>query len=321
VIGCKSKPIRHTAKGFLLCSEHGVRIHRNTFVYYNGDDRESRRQSRLRNFLPSLRQFGNASGLLDNKHKAESHRLGAENSEDALTFNIFASFCRGGYLPRVYDWLTGETTTSDQIKLFLWGLEIDLDRNLLIPWQPLLDVRGVLEKGIHRFLTEPDIVLLGPTHLVCIEAKFTSGNPLCIDGVDREHEKPKSRAALIGRYIEKNTVWNPAVLSKLDVGEKVHSQLLRMIVFASTITQRIDQGLNWMVVNLVSRTQWETRGLCAGYDFKDPSLAIPAKVSKHFKFCYWEQLFADVFAGIPQLQEVQTYFQKKTANLERAFKI
>jgi hypothetical protein len=323
VIGCKRKPIYHATKGFLYCADHGLEIHRNTFIYYNGETNEEKRQARLRNFLPFLQEFAKTSHLLDNKHKAESHRLGAENSEDALTYNILGGLHCRGHLPKLFEWLTGEATAANQLKLFLWGLEIDIATNSLIPWQPLLNVRGVLEKGIHRFLTEPDIVILGPKHLVFIEAKFTSGNPLCIDGLDCEHEKPKSRAALIKRYIENNTLWKPAVLSKLDVGEKVHSQLLRMIVFASTIAPRIDPGIDWLVVNLVSETQWKNHKHAErkGYDFEEPSSAIPGNVRDRLKFLYWEQLYREVLSGIPDLQDVQQYFQKKTANLEKAFNV
>src|SRR5476649_767416 len=62
------------------CSEHGIRLHTSTFVYWNGSDQ--RDESRLRNFVVGqdlVRAIALPKGM-----KAESHRLGYEMSEDAL---------------------------------------------------------------------------------------------------------------------------------------------------------------------------------------------------------------------------------------------
>jgi len=65
-----------------VCPKHGLEIHKSTFVYYNGEGLEDKKKSRLRNILPFGRDFV-AKHILDNPHKAESYRLGSENSEDA----------------------------------------------------------------------------------------------------------------------------------------------------------------------------------------------------------------------------------------------
>jgi Holliday junction resolvase-like predicted endonuclease len=292
-----------------------LEIHKKTFVYYNGDGSKEKHQARLRNFLPGGRHFL-AAHILDNKKKAESHRLGAENSEDALTWNVFGELHRLGLTHVVYNMLTGENAAAKQVKLFLWGLNIDFADNRADFWECLENTRRSLENGIRRFLTEPDIILLGPKMLILIEAKFTSGNTVSVENEDVADEKPKSRHGLIQRYIENNQLWAP-VLCRGDLGETIHSQLLRMIVFACTMAQI--NNLDWKVVNLVSRTQWNKCGVRKGYDFKDPTNAIPKKVTDHFRFLYWEDFYHAILANEPLAKEIAEYIRKKSANLLRAF--
>jgi hypothetical protein len=306
---CKNKSAR-------ICEEHGLEIHKRTFVYYNGDGQQDKCEASLRNFLPGGREFLEA-WILHNENKAETHRLGSENSEDALTWNVFGELHRRRLLHVAYNFLTGEEVGIGQVKLFLWGLDIDFERNKAIPCEYLKKVREKLEKGIKRFLTEPDVVLLGPNQLVLIEAKFTSGNTLCVDGEDAVGEKPKSREGLIKRYIENNDFWQP-VLSRQDVGERIHSQLLRMIIFASTMAQMMNKQ-QWKLVNLVSRTQWDKCGPRKGTDFRDPTEFIPARVRDHFQFLYWEQLYKAILASELLTDDITEYMQRKSANLSKAF--
>lgn len=308
--GCKNDSVP-------ICEEHGLEIHKRTFVYYNGGTLQDKCEARLRNFLPDGREFLE-TWILRNKNKAETHRLGSENSEDALTWNVFGELHRCGLIHLAYNFFTGEGVGTGQVKLFLWGLELDFVGNKAKPCESLEEVRRELEKGIKRFLTEPDIMLLGPNELILIEAKFTSGNPVCIEGTDCADEKPKSRDSLIQRYIENNKLWEP-VLCRQDVGEKVHSQLLRMIVFASTMAQIMDKQ-QWKVINLVSRTRWDNCAHSKGYDHRDPTEFIPTRVRDHFQFSYWEHLYKETLASDPRTAEIAEYMQRKSANLSKAFK-
>src|SRR4051794_35276128 len=67
------------------CPAHGIRLHANTFVYWNGAQRTD--EARLRNFIVRddlVRRIALGKGM-----KAESYRLGYEMSEDALSWNVF----------------------------------------------------------------------------------------------------------------------------------------------------------------------------------------------------------------------------------------
>lgn len=321
VNGCNEDP---TQNGKVkVCTKHGLEIRKSTFVYYNGNSYEDKKTARSRNLLPFGRDFAKTH-IFDNKHKAESYRFGYENSEDALTWNIFGGLLYHGRLNRVYEYLTGQNASHDSIELFLWGLKIDFNDNQQPKtWKTLLEVRDVLEprKEIRTFPTEPDIMILGPSHLVCIEAKFKSGNPIAFNKEVADGEKPKSRNELIKRYVRPvqiNDKQIKPVIKPEHVGETVHSQLLRMFVFTSTIAQLVRRP-NWIVANLVSNTQWSNKKNSCEYDFENPTSSIPACVRNNFRFISWEK---DIYRNILKahsLDELTKYMENKTANLKKAF--
>jgi hypothetical protein len=179
------------------CPDHQIRLHSNTFVYWNGDDQQE--DSRLRNFIV---EKGLATQIaLKRGAKAEAHRLGYEMSEDALSWNVFVSLALFGRLKEAGEFLTGHSLSAEPT-LYLWGNRIDLVGGELGTYPPLLKVREYLESGINGFGTEPDIMLVVEDEIViCIEAKFGSGNPLAHDGEVKAGEKPVSRAGLLARYI------------------------------------------------------------------------------------------------------------------------
>ena len=319
VIGCNEKT--ESDGKFPICCRHGLEIHKSTFIYYNGKSLEDKKKARLRNLLPFGRDFF-AKHILDNPHKAESHRLGSENSEDALTWNIFGGLLYYERLHQVYNQLTGANSSPNQLKLFLWGLKIDFSVQQTETWEPLMKVRKHLEKDIKRFFTEPDIMILGPNHLVCIEAKFTSGNQIVMkEKPDMEGEKPNSREGIIERYIRRNKMWNPPMITPEELGENIHSQLLRMLVFTSTMAQL--EKRNWIVANLISKTQWDKKSnKSGGYGFDDPTPSIPSSVRNSFKFISWEcDIYENVLKRDPALVELSKYMKNKTANLQKAFEI
>ena len=102
------------------CPEHGIRIHSNTFVYWNGPGRDE--EARLRNFIVRhdlVRAIALPKGM-----KVEAHRLGYEMSEDALSWNVFESLAMAGRLREATQFLTGRNISSAP-RLYLWGRLID----------------------------------------------------------------------------------------------------------------------------------------------------------------------------------------------------
>lgn len=318
VRGCEARPadVAFGAGTFPVCLVHGIQLRRSeTFVYWNGAGEQ--RQARLRNFpiQPALA----ATIALESKAKAENHRLGYEMSEDALTWNVFVALAEAGALRAATCFLTGWDPGTEP-QLYLWGERIDLSGRAPERFAPLDAVRRKLEKGIRRFLTEPDIMLVvDGRSLVCVEAKFGSGNPMAHDGKTDADEKPKDRSGLIGRYLQPAIQSTRIAINEQSIGSRLHSQLFRNLVFASEMAVQQD----WHVVNLVSETQWRDRKDSQDYSYRNPTAEISAYLSaehrQRFAFRTWEQLYRQVIAPVPALQTLQAYMKGRSAHYRPAF--
>jgi hypothetical protein len=319
VRGCEAKPntAPYGRREMPWCSEHGIRLHTSTFVYWNGSDQ--RDESRLRNFVVGqdlVRAIALPKGM-----KAESHRLGYEMSEDALSWNVFVSLAMAGRLREAAEFLTGRSVRVEP-KLYLWGRRIDERREESAVYQPLLRAREALESDIHTFVTEPDIMLVADGEmLICIEAKFGSGNTLAHDGPPQTGRKPTSRTDLIARYLGDNTsALTKGIVRRDRIEPGMHSQLFRNIVFASEMAGEVP----WHVVNLVSSTQG------VGRDDKRKSYADPSQqvrgyltpeMQKRFTFRTWEGLHAAIIRDDATLTPLDMYLRGKSAHYLRAFNL
>jgi hypothetical protein len=297
------------------CSEHGIRLHSNTFVYWNGDGLEDK--ARLRNFIvqPELvRAIALPKGM-----KAEAHRLGYEMSEDALSWNVFVSLAVAARLRDSVQYLTDKRLRSEP-SLYLWGRHIDLHHGDFSLFPELARVRELLEKGIRRFPTEPDIMLIAPGEMViCIEAKFGSGNPLAHDSVTGAGEKPTTRQELLDRYLTPSEYARRSVQPP-QIAQRFHSQLFRNIVFACEMARE----LPWHVVNLVSATQRGTADEVRD-SFVPPTEDVRCYLHPDRQHCFtyrtWEGLHAALIRDDVRLGELDRYLRGKSAHYRRAFEL
>jgi hypothetical protein len=299
------------------CPEHGLRLHSKTFVYWNGPVRQD--EARLRNFIVSrdlVRTIALQKGM-----KAEAHRLGYEMSEDALSWNVFVSLAAAGKLRDAAHFLTGRSLRAEP-HLYLWGHHVDDPTGEYKLYEPLGRVRGVLEPDIHSFVTEPDIMLVAAGEmLICIEAKFGSGNPLAHDGAIKDGEKPTSRAGLLARYLGERTSQRTKDIVRTEhIGPTPRSQLLRNIVFAAEMAGETP----WHVVNLVSSTQ----GIGADDKYKsyaDPTDEVRGYLQPDCRHCFtfrtWEGLHSALIADEPALAALDRYLRGKSAHYRRAFNL
>ncbi len=303
-----------------VCVEHGIRLHAGTFVYWNGVENEV--MARLRNMLV---RSDLAKKFVEGKTgKVESGRLGYEMSEDALSWNVFVGLMEAGALGKAVNHLCG-TMPSREPDLYLWGFGIVDRADSPEAFVPLNAVRRHLEQGIRNFVTEPDIVLVIPGELlVCIEAKFGSGNPLAHPGKNAAGEKPTDVDGLVARYLPADARAARSAINRADVKDPLHSQLFRNVVFAAEMAAR--EGIeDWRVVNLVRITLWdEEKGKKrpAGYSLDDPTPEIErylrAEHRHRFSFRHWEGLHGSALRDIPTMAR---YMTSKSAHFRPAFNL
>jgi hypothetical protein len=310
-------PYRQGTKPF--CSEHGIRLHAGTFVYWNGAANQA--EGQLRNFRvrPDLAR----EIALGSATKAETYRLGYEMSEDALTWNVFVGLAEAGKLRETASFLIGQPLGAEP-DLYLWGLRIDVREGESGRFQPLDRVRDLLERDIRRFKTEPDIMLVVDGQLlISVEAKFGSGNPIAYDSTPVEGEKPTEREALLARYLAAGIRADTrAAVIPTDIAPTFHSQLFRNIVFASEMAA----GGDWYVVNLVSSTQGNNgRKGSNHYSFANPEDSIRCYLRPDRRECFsyrtWEGLHEAVIRDDTQLAVLDGYLRGKSAHFKRAFSL
>jgi hypothetical protein len=287
-------------------------LHARTFAYWNGPGRED--EARLRNFMvrPELAR----ATALGKGMKAESHRLGNEMSEDALSWNVFVSLADAGKLRDAAKYLTGRQLRTEP-QLYLWGRAVtEGDHGV---YSPLQRVRDALEPKIHTYFTEPDIMLVAEGEmLVSIEAKFGSGNPLAHEGEVKEGQKPITRVGLLKRYLGTETsVRTRSIVQSEQIGPAPRSQLLRNVVFAAEMAD----GVPWHVVNLVANS---LKGRSDMYkSFADPTGEIAGYLQPDYKHCFtyrtWEGLYANCVAGDTKLADLDGYLHGKSAHYCPAF--
>ncbi|MBN2269693.1 MAG: hypothetical protein JXN61_03710 [Sedimentisphaerales bacterium] len=304
-----------------FCPEHGLRIHKSGFVYYNGPGGEALITAAKRNLM------FHAQYCIDNfvrkSNKAESHRLCYESSEDALTFNVFAELLStGNELKKLLRRICNGSPT-DIPQLYLWGQRVDLDTPVS-PYNPLCTARRLLREDRLPYPTEPDIMLVVPNKvLICIEAKFGSKNPIAEERKVPQDQKPKSKTELIDKYCYRNSIirWNDIfTFDRMPV--RFHEQLFRNIVFAASIAE-VAGIEKWYVVNLRSQ---HVMNLKKGRAESMPVVRNVRSVLTHayknrFVHLTWEELYDICVRDNPHLHNLAWYMKNKTLNCQRAFNI
>jgi hypothetical protein len=305
--------------GLPYCPVHRIRIHAKTrtFVYYNGPDENSKRDAALRNILFERDYF--ERHILGHAAKAESYRICHETSEDALTWNVYSRMASRRMLASLISTFTG-LCSKNEPELYLWGLKVCLQDSSRPKLFPALDcARARFEKGITKFLTEPDIILYVPGQvLVLVEAKFTSGNTIASTSAshDVDGEKPKSREGILKRY--SSTELPADAAQSQPTSTCFYSQLYRNLVFAMFMASELN--VRWGLVNLVCEKHSHHQP-----DFQNPTefirSVLPEKLHNRFLFYSWERLFADHVAKATELKDLAEYMVNKSAHGIKAFTV
>jgi hypothetical protein len=288
------------AGGGDVCPEHGIRCH-SSGTYSYVDFR--------RNLIVEAELF--ATRVIGHPFKHETHRFNQENSEDALSWNVFRSLQRVGCLRRVAQLITGLDIPVEP-QLYLWGLS--LSDNHFEPWDLLIAARERFEANlpIKRPMTEPDIALHLPgKYLILIEAKFTSPNSFYADG-PRKDAVSLTKAELIDLY------WNEALVTldrnKARVASRVHYQLWRNLVFAESMTHIEGSSTPAYLASLTRQGQEQES--CAEF-----AALVRQPYKGHFQHVCWEQLIKEYCPNDDSLSALRKYAESKTAKLRPAFQL
>lgn len=305
-----------------FCPEHGLRIHKNGFVYYNGTSTDALAVATKRNLMFHGDYY--IEHFLKKGNKMESGRLCYENSEDSVSYNVFTSLLSDMQSIRKLASHITKKEIHDDVELLLWGGKIDLAHNNFTPFEPLLDVRKHLEHDIKQFATEPDIMLVAPKKFViCIEAKFGSKNPIADDSVEKVGEKPKGAFRLIERYCTKNRILDTNEI--FDFGQmpdRFYEQLFRNVVFSACMA-KLSNAPEWYVVNLRNRHLMNLRrGQPESMPIKRNIRSILRwKHKNRFSHLTWEEIYDLCVKGNPQLSNLAWYLKNKSLGCSRAFNI
>jgi len=305
-----------------FCPEHGIRIHKDSFVYYNGSSPDDLITATKRNLMFHSDYYG--ANFFKKENKMESGRLCYESSEDAVSYNVSTELLsNGAALKRLVGHITKQYI-KDDVDLYLWGGKIDLKNNSFIQYKPLIDVRKDLEHDIKRFATEPDIILVIPKKiLICIEAKHGSKNPIAKEQKEGQGEKPKSKSKLIERYCVKNNIIDTSAIFDFSNAPKLfYEQLFRNIVFAASMA-KLEGNADWYVVNL--RNQHVMNLKCGKPEsmpiMRNIRSILKSKYKKRFTHLTWENIYNHAVKGDYSLANLTWYLKNKSLNCGRAFNI
>jgi len=204
------------------CSKHNIYISPSTFEY----------QSELDNLLWKNKVD---LDLLERikKVKRES-RIARDNSEDAVTWNVFRFLERNNLVEMILNSIIGVTLKASEVIYWSYSQKENYS------WSELNKAREEFGEEIKRS-SEPDIIIKTDNTLLFIEAKLTAGN-----------ETIPSDTSNSKKYETGSDNWLSKVLKsdykKVAIVEKKY-ELLRFWLLGTWIAKQ--QDLDFYLVNLV----------------------------------------------------------------------
>lgn len=230
--------------------------------------------------------------------KAETWRLGNENSEDALSFNVFRSLQEADRLTDAARLLTGLDLDGEP-ELIVWGHRLGQTTV-----EPVAELKTALDQleGTAGQQTEPDVILRIPSWgWIFIEAKLRSPT-------STYKGRPDKLKGWKNRYAKADLFNEPALAAAEP--ETFPEQLLRNVAVAHAVAV----GEHVAVVALVRQTYAYAKAVT---NWADSYLADESIITRS---ATWEQIYA-LTEGQHQLSDLRVYLADKSVNLRKAFEI
>jgi hypothetical protein len=227
VKGCKEKVERqrkgsYKKKTSFKCPIHKIIISPSTFEYSSESDNLLWKESSDKELLEKVKE-----------RKRES-RISHDNSEDAVSWNVFRFLERNDLIEEILDAVTG--TALESAEVMYWSYSQKEDTR----WSALSEARKEFGEKTEEG-TEPDIIIKTDGALFFIEAKFTSGNETI------PHDLNDSKKYETGGDNWFSKVFN-SDFKTVALAEKKY-ELLRLWLIGTWIAHQ--QDLDFYLVNLV----------------------------------------------------------------------
>jgi len=276
------------------CPKHNIYISPTTFEY----------QSEIDNILWKEKAD---LDLFDRiKSAKRESRIARDNSEDAVTWNVFRFLEKSELLSEFLAKLRNSSATNPEI--IYWSYS----RSQQNVWNELKKARTEFGE-IPQRSTEPDLIVKSDDALFFIEAKLKASSKVDFNKRHTAEEK-KER---IRRYGRGDRFLKRPVEDIIDAG---YYQLMRLWVIGSSIAERVN--LEFYLVNLVLSGKEED----IERDFKR---YIKEDQSRKFLRITWEDIYQHISSSVLSGREedmIMRYFKNKTigyenGKLQRAFSI
>lgn len=275
------------------CAKHGIVFSPSTFEY----------QRRERNML-----WGDYGVLGAHTSKRES-RVARDNSEDAVTWNVFRFLERERLLVPYLSALSGMTLR--QAKAIFWSH----DRETGKPWEPPMAARTEFELTPSRG-SEPDLIVLTDRCLFIIEAKLTTGN-------NTVPSSPLSR----DKYVTGGGGWwSTAFVTGSDYAQIAEQdekyELMRFWLLGTWMSREVN--LDFRLINLLRDQAKDENDIEARF-----GKHLPEPQKGKFQRATWEGIRRFVQDQAPATDgkaELLRYFREKTVGyrngvLQKAFRM
>ena len=269
-------------EGTFFCDDHQIYISPTTFEY------EKEEENILWDF--ALLQEHMAS-------KRES-RIARDNSEDAVTWNVFR-FLEGHNLLLPYlSSLSGSSLR--ETKAIYWSHDPETGK----PWKSLWESRETFGENPHRG-SEPDLIILTDRMLCFIEAKLTASN----ETRPSRPDNPKQYVSGGGGW------WNHVFVPSADYRQLAEQEqkyeLLRFWLLGTWIAKQHDR--TFMLFNLVRDA--------AEKDIEARFRRwLPAEMACQFRRLSWESILHFIRSHSPEgceKQRIIRYFATKTVGYQK----
>lgn len=271
-----------------ICPKHMISISPSTFVY----------QNILENLLWNETQD---KELLERiKKPKRENRMNHDNSEDAVSWNVFRFLEKNDLIKGFLNLITGHIQNSSQVIYWSYSQKENAE------WSELNKAREEFGEEIMRS-SEPDIIIKTDKALFFIEAKLLAGNKT--DPTNEDNSK---------KYETGGNNWFSEVFKSdyktVAIDEKKY-ELLRFWLLGSWIAKKLD--LDFFLINLVL----EKRELDIEQRF---NVHINENSNRIFLRTTWETIYQFISRNGKESKDKATmirYFKNKTVGYDIKGKI